>query len=201
MELHFSNRWFEKNQRSWHELLEPLGPKNILEVGTYEGQSTVCVANMTCSKETSPIKITCIDTWSGGREHNEFNMTEVEMRYDNNMKALLAKYRGKLEIRKLKSNSHDAMISLIESGEAGSYDFAYIDGSHDACDVLFDAVLAFKLIRKGGVMCFDDFLWHSGDSNPLRTPRQGIESFISCYRDQIFLGDSGQARQCWIAKK
>ena len=23
-------------------------------------------------------KITCIDTWSGG--HNEFNMTEVEMR-------------------------------------------------------------------------------------------------------------------------
>ena len=66
MELHFSNRWFEKNQRSWHELLEPLGPKNILEVGTYEGQSTVCVANMTCSKETSPIKITCIDTWSGG---------------------------------------------------------------------------------------------------------------------------------------
>ena len=128
-------------------------------------------------------------------------MSEIEKRYNYNMDILLSQYEGRLLIRKIKRKSHDALMDLLTAGERETYDFVYIDGSHDACDVLLDAILAFKAIRPGGYICFDDFLWHAGDSDPLKTPRQGIESFISCFRDQIHLFDSYQAKQCWLRKK
>ena len=197
----FSNEWFSDHQTSWDAVFEKIAPKTILEVGSYEGQSTTYIANKCCNHGSEPTTITCIDTWEGGREHSDISMSEIEKRYDYNMKILLSKYEGRLAIRKIKARSHDALMGLLTEGEREIYDFAYIDGSHDACDVLLDALLAFKTVRVGGVVCFDDFLWHSGDSNPLKTPRQGIESFISCFRDQIHLFDSGQAKQCWLQKK
>ena len=41
----------------------------------------------------------------------------------------------------------------------GAIDFIYVDGSHQAHDVLCDAILSFKLLRVGGIVCFDDYLW------------------------------------------
>ena len=36
------------------------------------------------------------------------------------------------------------------------YDIIYIDGSHEARDVLEDAVLAYRLLKIGGLLIFDD---------------------------------------------
>lgn len=201
MDLRFTSSWFAGHRVSWDKVFDELSPKMILEVGSYEGQSTAYMASRSCSVGITATKITCIDTWEGGREHGGIDMNEIEKNYDWNMNALSDFYKDKLQIRKIKGSSHDAIINLLAAGEGGIYDFAYIDGSHDASDVLFDALLAFKALRVGGIMCFDDFLWHAGDFNPLKTPRQGIESFVSCFRDKIFLFDSGQAKQCWLEKK
>jgi predicted O-methyltransferase YrrM len=67
------------------------------------------------------------------------------------------------------------------------FDFIYIDGSHQAADVLLDACLAFKLLRKGGVLCFDDYTWkypieHGGI---LMSPKMGIDSFLNVHHDQV----------------
>lgn len=83
---------------------------------------------------------------------------------------------------KLKSLSQIALVDrLSESLGRPCFDFICIDGSHDACDVLSGALLAMALLRPGGLMCFDDFLWHAGDQNPLHAPRIAIESFVNCY--------------------
>ena len=37
--------------------------------------------------------------------------------------------------------------------------FIYVDGSHEAPDVLFDAILAHKLVKNNGIIAFDDYLW------------------------------------------
>ena len=200
MDYHFSNNWFESHKPFWKNLLIQKLPTNILEIGSYEGQSAVFSSSLILDAQDSLVHIACIDTWEGGREHLHDDMRSVEERFDYNISLNLNKYKDRLKLRKIKSKSCSALAKLYASGEEGHYDFVYVDGSHDACDVLFDAVASFKLLKINGLMCFDDFLWHSGDRNPLHTPRQAIESFISCYRDKVFLFDSGQSRQCWLMK-
>jgi predicted O-methyltransferase YrrM len=196
----FSNNWFEAHKSSWKNLLESAQPKNILEIGSYEGQSAVFAISTILEIQPQSVNIACIDTWEGGREHVNANMPSVEQRFDSNMKILSDKYGTRFNLRKIKNNSFAALAQLCASPSCQEFDFIYIDGSHDASDVLYDAVASFRLLKVNGLMCFDDFLWHAGDRNPLQTPRQAIEAFISCYRDKVFLFDSGQARQCWLSK-
>ena len=35
----------------------------------------------------------------------------------------------------------------------------YLDGSHEAPNVLFDGMLSWGLLKPGGVLIFDDYLW------------------------------------------
>ena len=68
------------------------------------------------------------------------------------------------------------------------FDFIYVDGSHQAPDVLFDAVMSFKLLRKNGVIAFDDYLWfenlpHGKDLN--RCPKPAIDAFTSIFYNKV----------------
>ena len=64
------------------------------------------------------------------------------------------------------------------------FGFIYIDGSHRARDVMHDAVLAWGLLEKGGILLFDDYLW--GDrSRPLETPKPAIDAFCLLYGDEL----------------
>jgi len=200
MNYQFTNNWFELHKSSWTSILGQKLPSNLLEIGSYEGQSAVFSTSLILDMQLNSISLTCIDTWQGAREHMHENMKSVEERFDYNMRISLKKYNNRLSLKKIKNKSCIGLSRLYAAGGENKYDFIYVDGSHDACDVLFDAVASFKLLQVNGLMCFDDFLWHSGDRNPLHTPRLAIESFISCYREKIFLFDSGQSRQCWLMK-
>ena len=35
----------------------------------------------------------------------------------------------------------------------------YIDGSHHCDDVIIDAIKSFQMLKVGGIMIFDDYLW------------------------------------------
>ena len=41
----------------------------------------------------------------------------------------------------------------------GEFDFIYIDGWHSAFGALADGVMTWPLLKVGGVMIFDDYLW------------------------------------------
>jgi hypothetical protein len=60
-------------------------------------------------------------------------------------------YEHKVIIKKGYSN--DVLLTLDDN----TYDFIYIDGSHEKHHVIFDAVVAFDKLKSGGVMIFDDF--------------------------------------------
>jgi predicted O-methyltransferase YrrM len=86
----------------------------------------------------------------------------------------------------LKSLSFQGLNFLLQEGKYNHYDCIYIDGSHETPDVLADAVLAFRLLRVGGLMIFDDFLWGLGpEAEPLMNPKLAIDSFINCYQRKI----------------
>src|SRR5262249_47345915 len=72
---------------------------------------------------------------------------------------------------------------LLRKHRLYSFDFVYVDGSHRSPDVLEDAVLAFRLIKSGGVMIFDDYEWETYRGT-LDNPRAGIDSFLEMFTDQ-----------------
>lgn len=80
--------------------------------------------------------------------------------------------------------SNQELPRLVANGMQGYFDFVYIDGSHQAPDVLLDAILGFELLRIGGLMVFDDYLWQEqlpGGSDPLRCPKISIDAFKTIY--------------------
>ena len=78
---------------------------------------------------------------------------------------------------KIKDDSVVAMRKLFKQNR--SFDFIYIDGSHNGEDILSDAIEAFKILKKEGLIFFDDFLQH--DKNRALQSYEGIEKFLSLH--------------------
>lgn len=68
-----------------------------------------------------------------------------------------------------------------------------MDGSHLAPDVLSDAVLAWNLLKPGGILAFDDYEWKCGGT-PLHCPQAGIDAFASVYGPNLHLLRDGWRR-------
>jgi Methyltransferase domain len=81
--------------------------------------------------------------------------------------------------------------------------FIYIDGSHQAPDVLADSVLAFQLLRVGGIMIFDDYLWRmepEGRQDSLNIPKPAIDSFINIFQRKLRVVSGFTNYQLYIEK-
>lgn len=178
--MDFTNDWFGATGRYiWEKILPQLGPKRILEVGSYEGRST-CFLIETLP---GPLEIHCIDTWKGSKEHVGTDMDAVRKRFESNIK--IASQGKNVQVTDYVERS-DLALAKMQDKFAKHFDFIYIDGSHKATDVLCDAVLAFRLLRSGGVMCFDDYLWRDfGPYDPLNSPKVAIDTFTLIYSKQL----------------
>lgn len=186
MAYEFTNDWFGATGRYiWEKILPQLGPKKILEIGSWEGKSTCFLME----RLHGPLEIHCVDTWEGGAEHKGLDMEAVKTRFDNNTSFAMsnAKEDAKEDVKlKVHVGRSDAILSQMQPDYGGYFDFIYIDGSHTAADVLCDAVLAFRLLRSGGVMCFDDYLWRDSDPvDPINCPKVAIDAFTMIYCRQL----------------
>jgi predicted O-methyltransferase YrrM len=87
----------------------------------------------------------------------------------------------------MKGQSSGALTNLI-AAKSEPFDLVYVDGSHIAPDVLADAVLAFQLLRVGGLMIFDDYIWSmdpDGRQDSLRMPKPAIDVFINIFQRKL----------------
>lgn len=112
-------------------------------------------------------------------------MDSVESRFMHNVKKSLKNVKHKVNLHVHKGLSQNILPKLLAGGGAGYFDFIYIDGSHVAPDVLFDAVLSFQLLAKSGVIAFDDYLWittaHPKDKDYLNHPKIAIDAFVNIF--------------------
>jgi predicted O-methyltransferase YrrM len=178
----FTIDWFSIHTEIWSELFRKIVPdsRKILEIGAYEGRATVWLIEHVLPPGGT---IVCVDTWEGGEEHAQVDMREVERRYDHNVSSATKRFPGR-KVVKRKSLSQPALYELVHEGHAGTFDFIYIDGSHQASDVMCDLVSAYYLCRRGGLMVCDDYLWGQGD-NPAHTPKLAIDSFVNCFSGKV----------------
>jgi predicted O-methyltransferase YrrM len=119
-------------------LAELIGARRAIEVGTFTGYSSLCVAQVLRPDG----KLIACDI------SEEF--TSMARRYW--AKAGLA---DRIELRL--APALDTLKSLLAGGGAGGFDFAFIDADKTQYGAYYEAIL--KLLRPGGLMTIDNVLW------------------------------------------
>lgn len=186
----FTQDWFKGVLPVWEQLIPVHKPQRIIEVGSFEGRSATWLIDQ-CGPH-GPVELHCIDTWAGGVEHlgdKPVDMSAVEARFDANTAKAISAAPHPVTLRKHKGPSAVALAKLLASGLT-PVDLVYIDGSHQAADVITDAVLAFPLLRNGGMMIFDDYLWEQywlapQARNPREAPKLAIDAFWTMFGNRL----------------
>ncbi len=164
----FTQDWFSWNVPYWehHARVNQTGDdiREVLEVGSFEGLSSCYIL-----QAFPNARLTCVDTWAGSDEHGGADrMGKAEANFDANTRP----FAGRITKWKETSRSFFGRTSA-----AATYDLVYVDGSHRCEDVLFDGLCAYDLLKVGGTLIFDDYLW---DFYPdiSRNPANAINHFV-----------------------
>ncbi|MGR6873151.1 class I SAM-dependent methyltransferase [Pseudomonas sp. HK3] len=125
-------------------LVKLIGARNIIEVGTFTGYSSICMAqNM-----VRPARMVCCDM--------DVNWTKIAQQY--------WKKAGVNDICELHlAPAMDTLTQLIKAGKQRSFDLAFIDADKENYDHYYEACL--KLIRPGGLILIDNTLWGGSVAN------------------------------------
>jgi predicted O-methyltransferase YrrM len=169
----FTVDWFSGYIPAWQNIIESTGkPKNALEIGSFEGRSTCWIL------ENTDAKITCVDTWEGSDEHT----VELKDGLFNRFLENVDPHKSRVDIKRGMSGE-----VLRAMPCEPTFDFVYIDGSHYSKDVLEDAILAWRLVKPGGVVIFDDYNWtlKGTEINDIRNPRTGIDAFVYFFKPKV----------------
>lgn len=169
VEYEFTKDWFSMREPSWWKNLSHLSKRasRALEIGSLEGRSAVWALENLLVDENS--ELFCIDLFSD---------REVESRFDSN----ILKTGESEKVRKLKGNSWEHLRNL----EPASYDLIYVDGAHHGLNVLEDAVLCFRLLRREGFLIFDDYPW-ANDKSFAVYPKDAIDAFLYLYQEKFIV--------------
>lgn len=165
MSYSFSTDWHSMWTGEWKEDLADLvgKPINVLEVGSFEGRSACWLLDNILTNPNS--RITCVDTF----ERSDYEVFRANINDSGHAEKVLV----------MIGRSEDALINIRYI--TTEFDLIYVDGSHDSRDVIKDLILSFDLLKKGGIMIMDDY----EIVDPLPSPKEAIDAFLSIYRDDI----------------
>lgn len=170
MNTTFTQDWFSNNIPNFKEVMRFCKPKRILEVGCFEGRATCWMLQNMLPEDGS---ITCVDTFEGGSEHVALDMSKTQSLFMHNVAAVQKKDQN---VTQKVSLSFEALLDLYSDNE--TFEFIYIDGSHETPDVLEDSVIAYKLLPLGGVMLWDDYGGGAG-------VKPAVDAFLRVYKPTL----------------
>ena len=173
--------YFSSHAFNFFYCLKQLPPSfNYLEIGSYEGNSAIFVANL------YPLsKVNCVDTWQKTNEYiGHTSFTKIEDNFDYNV----SNYRNIFKNKKT-SDSFFNTNSL-------KFDVIYIDGYHYGPQVYKDCINAWNALRKNGFLICDDYIWNfyvDTKNNPCHAINNFLEEIKGLYqiekvsKSQIFI--------------
>jgi predicted O-methyltransferase YrrM len=182
--------WFDGQRYNFEDQLTHLADRpdlRFLQIGAYTGDASVWLCENILTNPTSVL--IDVDTWEGSdeSEHSKIDFDRVLAYYE----ARITKYQ---KVIRLKMTSDKYFTGEI----AAKFDFIYIDGDHTAAQVERDAENAWKLLKSGGIIAFDDYLWGQ-DLPEHTTPKPAIDRFLLTHTNEYqILVDSYQV---WLRKK
>ncbi len=120
-------------------LLKLIGAKKTLEVGVFTGYSSLCTA-LAIPSDGQIFACDVSEEW-----------TSVARRYWAE-----AGVADKITLKL--APAVETLDALLADGHAGTFDFAFIDADKSNYDAYYERAL--KLLRKGGLIVFDNMLWY-----------------------------------------
>lgn len=126
-------------------LVELMGAKKTLEIGTFTGYSALSVA-LGLPESGRVIACDINGEW-----------TKIAKRYWE-----MAGVSHKMDLRL--APALETLQSLIDAGEGDTFDFAFIDADKKNYSLYYE--LSLQLIRRGGVIAVDNVLWGGKVADP-----------------------------------
>jgi predicted O-methyltransferase YrrM len=179
--------WFEPVARQNFEvyLSHLAGKPNLrfIQVGVFAGHASKWLLDNILTDQSS--KLLDIDTWEGSDEHTDIDFVAVHKEY---LDRVVTKYANIYAVMA------DSAMYLPHLKKDYS-DFIYIDGDHRALAVITDAENAWPLLKSGGILAFDDYLW----TDQSDTPKEAVDRFIATHNKELIVLHHGY--QVWVQKK
>ncbi len=134
----FTTDWSSRAFNDWDRCFSSLRDESldILEIGAWEGRSTIFFL-----KYFPQSRVDCVDIFLLGNEglfHSNI-MTHYGTR-----------------VKKHKSRSIP-LLDAFATRRKRKFDLIYIDGAHERDDVMMDTILAWRLLKVGGFLIWDDY--------------------------------------------
>lgn len=152
------------------DLVSVSQPKLMVEFGSWEGASAI-VFLKAARKMSLDLKLICVDTWLGSKEHWENTFPNSQWSFER-----LAVVDGEPTVfrtfkKRLKDQEMLSRVSIVRAhtSHATAYiaasfppiDLAYVDADHAYKAVVADLRLVKSLVTKNGVIAGDDWAWFS----------------------------------------
>lgn len=170
----FTQEWFRTKGviESFDSFLKPLfikeKSKRILEIGAFEGMSTLWFL-----ENLPKCHVTVVDNFLGDTQNHEMvgDFKKIKDRFLKNTE------EHKKRVYVLEGDSKEVLPKI-----EGEFDVVYVDGSHRDDYVISDAKNAYRLLKKGGILIFDDYIMEYTDRNGVTyAPKKIIDEFIRSY--------------------
>jgi SAM-dependent methyltransferase len=149
LDVDLDDGWFPSKAAGWltedegRELARIADGKVVLEVGSFCGRSTVCLARTAHA-------VTAVDTFDGRGTATQGDTLGTFLKN-------LDRYGVRDRVEPVRGESSEVLPDLPPI-----YDVVFIDASHDYESVKRDAELALGRLKPGGVLAFHDY----GDRDP-----------------------------------
>jgi len=147
-------------------------PIKYLEIGCFYGANILSVAKTYGLHPES--KLYGVDPWEDYAEYPEYKNEQPTIYTTFIQNVENSGENNKIIVRRGYSNNE------IPRFDDEFFDIIYIDGNHEPEYVLEDAVLAFRKLKKDGIMIFDDYGWGGPDLT-----KRGIDGFVNGYHKRI----------------
>jgi len=126
-------------------LVRSSGARRCIEIGTFTGYSALAIA----AALPNDGRLVCCDISE--------EWTSMARKYWSS-----AGVSGRIDLRI--APALDTLKTMLARGEAGSYDFAFIDADKGGYDAYYEICL--KLLKPGGLVALDNMLWSGRVTDP-----------------------------------
>ena len=168
----FTSDWFSRSITNFENNLLPQKENinKILEIGSYEGRSSVWFLNNIMNNEYS--RLYCIDPFFATSNYKNNFLHNINISQNNT----------KLNI--IENTSLMGLSQLIL--EKKQFNIIYINGSHYSRDVIEELVLSWNLLTINGLLILDDYLFTGFKENidNKLLPKDTIDNFLSTISNQ-----------------
>ena len=181
-DYHFTEDYFTHRLKIWEPYLQTLANQSgiqALEIGSFQGMSACWLLDNILTHSSA--KLICL-----------------EAKFDPKFRLNIAKSEAGEKVEVLEDNPHKILPSL----ELDNWDLINLQDRCKQPDyVEKTARLAWKLLKVGGIMIFNDYGWKNR-ANPQQNPKLGIDNFLNSVSTQVdILKKIPQAYQLIIKKK